>query len=373
MQALGALTEHTFAAPPTPDNALINGTMTSSYGGHYSKTTITRGKKYRIRLINTSVNNNFVVSLDNHPFTVIAADFVPIVPYTTNSVFIAIGQRYDVIITANQPVANYWFRADPQAACGPNANAGNIKSIFSYQGASNSNPTSQATNYVPRCTDETNLVPFWNTYVNPSPLTSSNSAPLDVTNVNYVDTNGQAVVQWNVNASSLKVDWSMPLLSYAYTGNTSYPSRANLISLPSENQWYFWIVQQVQGTAVFSVPHPIHLHGHDFFVLGTGEGTFSVAENSAGLNYNNPTRRDTAMLPANGWLVLAFETDNPGAWLMHCHIAWHASEGLAVNFLESASTIPSFVPETWQYQQQCASWKSYYPQHSVYLQDDSGI
>lgn len=42
------------------------------------------------------------------------------------------------------------------------------------------------------------------------------------------------------------------------------------------------------------------------------------------------------MLPAGGWLVLAFETDNPGAWLMHCHIAWHVSEGLAVQFLERA-------------------------------------
>jgi drug/metabolite transporter superfamily protein YnfA len=26
------------------------------------------------------------------------------------------------------------------------------------------------------------------------------------------------------------------------------------------------------------------------------------------------------MLPGGGYLVLAFVTDNPGAWLMHCHI-----------------------------------------------------
>ncbi len=26
------------------------------------------------------------------------------------------------------------------------------------------------------------------------------------------------------------------------------------------------------------------------------------------------------MLPAGGWLVIAFPTDNPGAWLLHCHI-----------------------------------------------------
>jgi FtsP/CotA-like multicopper oxidase with cupredoxin domain len=26
------------------------------------------------------------------------------------------------------------------------------------------------------------------------------------------------------------------------------------------------------------------------------------------------------MLPPGGWLVIAFQTNNPGAWLMHCHI-----------------------------------------------------
>ncbi|KAH7016525.1 uncharacterized protein B0I36DRAFT_337964 [Microdochium trichocladiopsis] len=40
------------------------------------------------------------------------------------------------------------------------------------------------------------------------------------------------------------------------------------------------------------------------------------------------TSRDATMAPANGWLVLAGFTDNPGAWLMHCHIAWHAEGGI---------------------------------------------
>lgn len=61
----------------------------------------------------------------------------------------------------------------------------------------------------------------------------------------------------------------------------------------------------------------MHVHGHDLYVLGTGAGVFS---DSSTLNFDNPTRRDVAMLPADGWLVIAFETNNPGAWLMHCHI-----------------------------------------------------
>jgi Multicopper oxidase len=62
--------------------------------------------------------------------TVITADFVPVVPYAADWLFISIGERYDVIISANQAVDNYWFRAEVKTACGSNTNNGNIKSIF---------------------------------------------------------------------------------------------------------------------------------------------------------------------------------------------------------------------------------------------------
>lgn len=66
----------------------------------------------------------------------------------------------------------------------------------------------------------------------------------------------------------------------------------------------------------FAQAHPIHLHGHDFYVLGTGSGTYDNTTTT--FNTTNPPRRDVAMLPANGWLALAWYTDNPGAWIMHC-------------------------------------------------------
>lgn len=63
----------------------------------------------------------------------------------------------------------------------------------------------------------------------------------------------------------------------------------------------------------------MHLHGHDFWMLGKGVGKFSDVGVDA-LNFDNPVRRDTSILPPAGWLVVAFTTDNPGAWLFHCHI-----------------------------------------------------
>lgn len=85
---------------PTPsgplpgDNILVNGTnKNASGGGAYGKVSIVQGKKYLLRLINTSMDAAIRVSLDGHPFTVVSADLVPIVPYTTDWVFIGIGMH----------------------------------------------------------------------------------------------------------------------------------------------------------------------------------------------------------------------------------------------------------------------------------------
>jgi FtsP/CotA-like multicopper oxidase with cupredoxin domain len=80
------------SGPPIADNLLVNGTMPSAYGGKYAETILTPGKLHRLRLANTGINNNVHVGLDGHPFTVIAADFTPIEPYTTTSVNIAVGK-----------------------------------------------------------------------------------------------------------------------------------------------------------------------------------------------------------------------------------------------------------------------------------------
>jgi FtsP/CotA-like multicopper oxidase with cupredoxin domain len=75
-------------APPPADSVLINGTTKGPRGGVYSQTPLTKGKKYRLRLINTSLESTIRVSLDNHPFLVIAADFVPVKPFTVSDPYV---------------------------------------------------------------------------------------------------------------------------------------------------------------------------------------------------------------------------------------------------------------------------------------------
>lgn len=81
--------------PPQLDTGLINGTNTwnnsGTIVGHRFNTSFTSGESYRLRLINGGIDTHFKFSIDNHTMTVIAADFVPITPYDTTVLDIAMG------------------------------------------------------------------------------------------------------------------------------------------------------------------------------------------------------------------------------------------------------------------------------------------
>ena len=160
------------------------------------------------------------------------------------------------------------------------------------------------------------------------------------------------------------VEWENPALLQVLNEVTAFDTSDAIIELPDADQWVYVVVQ-----TALAVTHPIHLHGHDFFVLAQETGTYSAS--STTLNLNNPPRRDVAMLPPAGHLVLAFQTDNPGAWLMHCHIGWHTSEGFALQFVERQAEIAG-ITDSDMVKGNCDSWGAFHEQSGI-EQDDSGI
>jgi hypothetical protein len=85
-----------------------------------------------------------------------------------------------------------------------------------------------------------------------------------------------------------------------------------------------------------------------------------------------------ALLPAGGYLIIAFPADNPGSWLMHCHIAWHASAGLAVQILERQISIALSTAAMQNAEATCQEWNKWYGNKTNWwnesaFQDDSGI
>ncbi|RMD40677.1 hypothetical protein DV735_g4428, partial [Chaetothyriales sp. CBS 134920] len=372
---LGPLIQHGVYpnGPPPGDNILINGTnvntVNSDDPGEYSRVKVQKGMSYRLRVINTSTNDNFKIGLDSHDIQVIAADFVPLRPFYTDWLFIAIGQRYDIIIHADQDVASYWFHVVPQDGCSSNLNT-NALAIFEYEGAESDTPPDDDRTNAPSsdCYDPNDeLIPFVRLDV-PDNGTVPDSADLDVGFSLTTDSNDVTLVQWPLNFSAIQVPWDDPTLLRVLNDDFDFATDMNVITLPQANIWSIWVIQAID-TIPAPIAHPIHLHGHDFFVLGAGDGTF---DNTQTLNYDNPPRRDVALLPASGYLVVAFNTDNPGAWLVHCHIAWHISLGLGAQFLVRASDIPSAIPFPDDWHDQCNTWKDYYAD-AEYQQEDSGL
>ncbi|KAK1285599.1 Laccase-12 [Acorus calamus] len=79
--------------------------------------------------------------------------------------------------------------------------------------------------------------------------------------------------------------------------------------------------------------HPIHLHGYDFYILVEGFGNFEPKTDNAKLNTVDPPLLNTVALAVNGWAMIKFRADNPGVWLMHCHLDVHITWGLAMALL----------------------------------------
>ncbi|MDZ4735099.1 MAG: multicopper oxidase family protein [Rhodospirillaceae bacterium] len=62
--------------------------------------------------------------------------------------------------------------------------------------------------------------------------------------------------------------------------------------------------------------HPMHLHGHGFQIVAIGETRFAGA------------RRDTVLVPPGSSVTIAFDADNPGRWMLHCHHLYHMAAGM---------------------------------------------
>lgn len=172
--------------------------------------------------------------------------------------------------------------------------------------------------------------------------------------------NPDGLFRWYLNSTTMEVFWDNPTLLQVDDGLVNFPNSSAVIELPDAHQWVYLDIETRAP-----IPHPIHLHGHDFFILSQGSNKWNGTANTG-----NPPRRDTAMLPANGHLVIAFETDNPGAWLMHCHIGWHTTEGFALQFLERVDEIEGVDYDAMR--DQCEAWIAYDEKFDI-DQEDSGV
>ncbi|KAG1852027.1 laccase [Suillus tomentosus] len=319
----------------TADSVLINGVGRYDGGPDVPLAVINvlPGKRYRFRLLNMACKPNYIFSIDSHNLTIIEVDGQYVEPLVVDSIQIYAAQRYSFILETNQPVNNYWVHADPDA--GTNATA-----IFRYAGAPDAEPQNM-TNSDWDALNETSLHPL----TPPSPrLLQEPDVKLDLvlgknlSNFNFLIN--------NIQYTSPSVPVLLQLLSGAMTAADLAPN-GSVYTLPRNKV----IELTFNPDNSPGGPHPFHLHGHSFAVIRSAGST--------DYNYVDPVMRDTVNTGNTGDRVtIRFITDNPGPWLLHCHIDWHLSAGLAIVFAEAPEDVAASQPFNNASRQLCPIYNS---------------
>ena len=47
-------------------------------------------------------------------------------------------------------------------------------------------------------------------------------------------------------------------------------------------------------------------------------------------NLDRPPLKDTVTIPSGGYTIIRFIADNPGVWLLHCHVEFHSESGMSL-------------------------------------------
>ena len=179
-------------------------------------------------MINSGAEGIQKFSIDSHVLTVIAIDFVPIVPYQTDIVTLGIGQRTDVLVTANlSSTSSVWMRST-LSSCSLASQPDGLALVYYPNANTSAVPTSQAyldtTN--PCANDDLSTeVPYFPIAPPATPAVTTE------VQVNF-EINSTGHFLWTMNNSSFRVDYNDPILFLANQGNDSYPVSGILATAP---------------------------------------------------------------------------------------------------------------------------------------------
>lgn len=319
-----------------------NTNATACDGGSLYSTKVESSKTYRFRLINHSTFFSYWFSVDNHTMEIVEIDGIEIEPIAFRGVNVNIGQRYSVVLCTNQTAGNYNMRATLPTSCflpfvpynssGLDSSEYHVLGVLSYDGIDPKEPTigvaGETTNpfyadqnpYHDLVWEGCNDMPF--DMVKPTrkeaayePATNNTHYIeyefLQAQNVNRIFINKTSWAPLEDNATIWKLDSISNSTSVA-GGYNSFGQYLNqqILTNPDANGSVQLVINSLDA-----MQHPWHLHGHEFQIVGWGQGLYGQGDTQ--WNLENPMRRDTITIPANWHVLLRWKNDNPGIWAMH--------------------------------------------------------
>ncbi|GLT43992.1 hypothetical protein SLA2020_179110 [Shorea laevis] len=333
--------------------------------------TLVPGKTYRLRISSLTTLSSLSFQIEGHNMTVVEADGSYVEPFVVQNLFIYTGETYSVLVKANQdPSRNYWITTNVVArspATPP------ILAILNYYPNSPTKspqtvpPSGPAWNDVARRKAQSKAIRARHGYVLQPPPNSDRVIILlntqnlingffhwCVNNVSLTLPNTPYIIALKEKLTHAFNQTSPPDLIYDYQNYNIYAVQSNKNATSSNriyrlrfNSTVDVILQNANTmTANNSETHPWHLHGHNFWVLGYGDGKFDKSKDPKGYNLVDPILKNTVPLHPYGWTALRFQADNPGVWFFHCHVDAHLFMGMGVVFeegIEYVKKLPSSI------------------------------
>jgi multicopper oxidase len=234
---------------------------------------VKQGERVRLRLINAGAATTFGLRLAGHPLTIIHTDGRPVEPLEVDVLRIGMGERYDVIFTANNSGRWVFY--------GLVNDTDQIVDLTTFVYAGITSTADSGDDFPDHFR--------WNDY---NLLTGLSEEDLPL-----VTTEADQTFDMILSGGMMSPEWTI-------NGKVFAQSETIVVAKG----------QRVRFNYLNHSPmsHPMHLHGHFFEVVG-----------SPGLH------KDTLIVEAHmGQASIEFVADNPGDWMHHCHNLYHMEAGM---------------------------------------------
>lgn len=288
---------------------------------------------------------------------VIASDGNDIEPVEVQKIMFHGAERFDFVLHANQNIANYWIRIKGYSFCAKNQL--HQEAVLHYQDADTRALDTSTLSYA---YDAPGVL--LNELGDDAGGNSDQSISLVTLNAQHVEPALTPAVTYytSMNAFPLvnegfrfqmdDITFEMPKMSFLQTRNlgigqffcnssqqaalginckSRHCKCSNVIHVPANKNVEFVI------SSKSNTPHPIHLHGYTFRVVGMGV----LGEDRIGqietIDKRTPLPRrgrgaplkDSVQVPAYGYTIIQFNSNSPGYWMFHCHISPHSENGMS--------------------------------------------
>ena len=246
---------------------LVNGRVPAAPSAFSAKP----GQRVRIRLINAGSDTAFRVALAGHRLTVTHTDGFPVRPTEVDALLLGMGERYDVVVTAQDGVFPLVAAAEGKQ--------GLARAVLTTGAGS-----APAPDFRPAELDRRiGVVELF---------TAADAAQLPAAKPD-------TTLSVNLSGSMMKYDWAINGARYPDIRSLKV-AQGQHATLVFDNQTTMW--------------HPMHLHGHTFQVIRR--------DGSPG------PRKDTVVVLPGQKLSARLVADNPGDWMLHCHNTYHQEAGM---------------------------------------------